>query len=69
MDFINNFSNLHLLVTIIVCIVWELIWKGFALWRAAKNNHIVWFICIIFFNTLGVLPIIYLFSNRTRKMQ
>jgi len=67
MEFINNFSNSQLIAIIIVCAIWELIWRGFALWKAAKNNHIVWFVCIIFFNTVGILPIVYLLLNRTKK--
>ena len=67
MDFFINLSNFQQIAIIIVCAIWELVWKGFALWKAAKNNHIVWFVCIIFFNTVGILPIIYLFLNRTKK--
>jgi len=58
-------------VILIVCLgfflIWELVWKGFALWKAARNNHAVWFVCIFIFNTLGILPIIYLLLNRTEK--
>jgi hypothetical protein len=56
--------NLTLLVVIAV---WELIWKGFALWIAARNNSKVWFILILVLNTVGVLPIIYLLLNYTKK--
>ena len=42
-------------------IVWEMAWKGVALWRAGKNAHLAWFICIFIFNKLGILPIIYVF--------
>jgi hypothetical protein len=59
--------DLQLSVIIIVCVAWELIWKGFALWRAAKNNQKAWFICFIIFNTVGILPIVYLLLNRTKK--
>jgi hypothetical protein len=40
--------------------VWELTWKGFALWRAAKNNSKYWFIPLLIINSMGLLPIIYL---------
>ena len=42
-------------------IFWSLIWKGFALWRAAQNGDRPWFIVLLFINTLGVLDILYLF--------
>jgi len=38
----------------------ELVLKGFALFRAAKNNQKKWFISILVLNTLGLLPLFYL---------
>ena len=52
---------------IILDLIWEAVWKGIAMWRAARNGHIVWFICILIFNTLGILPIIYIFAFSKRK--
>jgi methionyl-tRNA synthetase len=45
---------------LVIAILWSLIWKGLALWRAAKNDQLAWFICILFINTLGILEMIYL---------
>ncbi|MHA1279748.1 MAG: DUF5652 family protein, partial [Candidatus Helarchaeota archaeon] len=28
---------------------------------AARNSHVVWFIIIAIFNTVGILPILYIF--------
>jgi hypothetical protein len=48
--------------------VWELVWKGIALWKAGRKNQLVWFICILIINTVGILPIIYvLFVNKNTK--
>ena len=49
---------------IIGLVIWEGIWKLIAMWRAAKNNQIAWFICIALINTMGILPIIYIFTHR-----
>lgn len=54
-------------VLLIVAVVWELIWKGFALWRAAKKDQSVWFVLILILNTVGILPIIYLFATNRPK--
>ena len=43
-------------------IIWETVWKGIALWRVGNNAHLTWFICLFIFNTLGILPIIYIFG-------
>lgn len=49
-----------LLMWLIPLILWEIIWKGIALWNAAKNNQLSWFISIFILNTAGILPIVYL---------
>jgi hypothetical protein len=51
----------------IVFIAWELFWKGFALWHAARNNQWVWFVVLILVHTVGILDIIYLFGFRTNR--
>ena len=56
-----------LIVVVCLFVIWELVWKGFALWKAARNNHVAWFICIMIFNTVGILPIIYILLNRNKK--
>jgi hypothetical protein len=30
------------------------------MWKSARNKQLVWFICIAVFNTIGILPIVYL---------
>jgi hypothetical protein len=53
-----------LITTIIILALWDFVWKFIALWKAARNNHLAWFICIAVFNTVGILPIIYLLLQR-----
>lgn len=53
--------------TLIAIIIWSLIWKGFALWRAARNESKPWFIAILVVNTLGILEILYLFVFGKKK--
>ena len=43
-----------------IVFVWELAWKGVALWTAARNRHPGWFTTLLIINTVGILPIIYL---------
>jgi len=60
-----------LLLWLIPIIIWEAIWKGIGLWKSARNKHLVWFIFIFLFNTLGILPIIYLgfVHKKSKKKQ
>ncbi len=46
---------------ILILFVWSLVWKGFALWRAVKNDSKRWFIVLMIINTGGILEILYLF--------
>ncbi len=49
-----------LMTLLFVVGVWELVWKGIGMWKSAHHDQIWWFSCILVFNTLGILPIIYL---------
>ncbi len=51
----------------ILAVVWTMPWKGVALWRAAGNRHLWWFIAIFILNTLAVLEIIYIFAFSRKK--
>lgn len=46
---------------LIPLMVWSLVWKGWALWKAAKNDSKPWFIALLIVNTLGILEILYIF--------
>jgi Family of unknown function (DUF5652) len=52
-----------------VLIIWSLIWKGIALWKAARNSHTVWYVIMLIVNTVGILEIIYIFgfSKKSQK--
>lgn len=45
----------------LVMLTWTLIWKGMALWKAARKEHIVWFVIILVLNTMGLLEIAYIY--------
>jgi len=53
-------------VLISVLVIWGMIWKGFGLWYSARNKHKVWFILILILNTIGILPIIYIFTHKRK---
>lgn len=59
-----NISNPSLNLIAGVILIWELVWKGIALWKSAKNSHSYWFIAILILNTVGVLPIAYLILDK-----
>jgi hypothetical protein len=48
-------------------VIWTIVWKGLALWRAAQRRDIVWFVVLLVVNTLGVLEIIYLLTAGKKR--
>lgn len=46
---------------IMVLVLWSVIWKGLALWRAARRGEKVWYVVLLILNTMGILEIIYYF--------
>lgn len=55
-----------LIPLIILLVIWDTVWKMIALWKSARNNHMVWFIFLGIINSLGILPIIYLLIQRKK---
>jgi len=48
-------------------ILWDTIWRGFALWTAAKYQQKGWFIALLLINSIGILPIIYLLAFKPKR--
>ena len=51
----------HYSWVIIPIIIWSIPWKGVALWKSAKNDHLGWFIALLIINSLAILDILYIF--------
>ena len=59
-------------VVLILIILWQLPWKGYALWKAARRKEVIWFILIFLVNTLAILEIFYIFyvaRDHARKVK
>ena len=49
-------------ILLAVLVIWSVIWKGVALWKAARNSHTAWYVIMLIVNTAGILEIIYIFG-------
>lgn len=47
--------------------IWSVVWKGLALWKAARVGSKPWFIALLVINTMGILEIIYVFFLSKKK--
>lgn len=64
---------------ILVALIWNMFWKGLALWHASQRDQGIWFIALLIVNSFGILEIIYLFLfakvridslfSKTRKVE
>ncbi len=63
-EFIHQF-----LPWIIVISIFELVLKMIAMWKAGRRNQLAWFIVIGIINTAGILPLIYLLTNRNKETE
>ena len=62
-NYLENMKGplLILFITVIIILaIWDGVWKLIALWKSARNNQLAWFICLAIFNTIGILPILYI---------
>ena len=57
-----------LMPIIIILIIWDTVWKFIAMWKAGRNNHLAWFICLAIFNTVGILPIVYILTIEINRL-
>lgn len=46
---------------LVLAALWTIPWKGVALWRAARNGQMKWFVALLVINTLAILEITYIF--------
>lgn len=47
--------------TLFILATWSLIWKGLALYKAARKEAKIWFVILLIVNTVGILEILYFF--------
>lgn len=66
---ILNLNYSPIVFLIIFLVIWDFTWKALAMWKSARNNDLVWFVCIALINTLGILPIVYILLDRKKGLK
>jgi len=71
MDYLNVVAQQYSISPVILAMLlaWSIIWKMWAVWRAARLGQKWWFIILFLVNTVGILEIIYLFVISKKKMK
>jgi hypothetical protein len=52
----------------LIVVIWSIIIKGFGLYHSARHEEKLWFVGLLFINTLGILELVYLFFLSKQKM-
>lgn len=67
----SGWSGGFIVILVGLLFVWSLIWKGMAMWKAARLGHKEWFVALLIFNTAGILDILYLyvFSKKAKRVE
>lgn len=68
-QYINVLGLTTFTILFVTIAFWCVIWKGIALWKAARNGSKVWYIVMLVVNTVGILEILYIFLFSKKKDQ
>jgi hypothetical protein len=71
MGFVMGFGGGMSVLGLSLLIIWSLVWKGLALWKAAREGSKPWFVVLLLLNTAGILEILYLyvFSKKGKPVE
>ncbi len=60
-----------IIALIVILSIWQIFWKGVALWRTSQLKQRNWFVALFIlvpFNDLGILEIVYLFWFAKKRL-
>ena len=68
LNFFISTYGLPITIGFVLLLIWSLIWKGLALWKAARQSDKWWFIVMLVVNTAGILEILYIYVFSKKKL-
>jgi hypothetical protein len=51
-----------------IILIWTAIWKLLGMWKAAQKKSVIWFIVLGVVNTVGILPLLYIYVFSEMKL-
>lgn len=58
---VSDLGSLMASPLLVPVVLWILLWKGIALWKAVRRKQLVWYVALLIINTVGILEIVYIF--------
>lgn len=62
-------SQTIIVIILSVILLWTMVWKLLGLWKSARKGSVIWFIIIGLTNTIGIIPILYIFVFSKIKLK
>ena len=66
---VNASLKVWMICLLVLAVIWDGAWKLIALWKSARHGQLAWYVCLAIFNTLGILPIVYLLAFQKNNAQ
>jgi hypothetical protein len=63
-----DFAALGLTWWMLLIIIWDLAWRVAAVWKSTRLNHPMWSVVFVLFQSVGILPILYIFLFSKMKL-
>lgn len=54
---------------LVILSVWDITWRGVALWKSSRGGQRYWFIALMVVNSIGILPLVYLFFFQRKPVE
>jgi hypothetical protein len=61
---ISGFEWDSRMIIVLILTIFDFVMKWIAMYKAGTKRQVARFVCLFIFNTCGILPIIYLLSNK-----
>jgi hypothetical protein len=55
--------GLILIIPLVIIGIIDIVLKAIGMWKAARRSQTAWFVCLLIFNTLCILPVIYFLTG------
>ncbi len=65
--FLSSIPPVVVFTLLVLLLIWTTVIKAFALWYAARNGQVFWFVALLILNSVGILELVYLLAFRKDK--
>ena len=64
---VQSFGSDSRMIIVLILTIFDFVMKWIAMYKAGTRRQVARFVCLFIFNTCGILPIIYLLTNKDKE--